>query len=259
MSDAGLGSFVWYDLATTDPVAAVEFYKHVVGWGSQAFGPEYTVFTGEQGPVGGATTQTERAKKAGAPPGWVSSVRVADVDASVATAKKLGGRVLREPSDYPNVGRLALIADPQGAPINVLAPQQPMRAHDPSAPGEFTWSELLTTDQGAAFRFYAELFGWKKRRDLDLGASMGHATYVIFGLGDRDIGGIFATPKERPVHPHWVYYVEVKGLDAAIERAKAMGATLLNGPMEVPGGARVAQLDDPQGGGFALHEGKVCA
>jgi predicted enzyme related to lactoylglutathione lyase len=57
-----------------------------------------------------------------------------------------------------------------------------------------------------------------------------------------------------PAPPHWLYYVQVGDLDGAIARAKSRGAKLLNGPMQVPGGARIAQLDDPQGAGFALHE-----
>jgi predicted enzyme related to lactoylglutathione lyase len=79
--------------------------------------------------------------------------------------------------------------------------------------------------------------------------------YLIFGIGDKDLGGMFTKPKEMPAPSHWLYYVTVTDIDAAIAKAKAKGAKLLNGPMEVPGGARVAQLDDPQDAGFGLHEG----
>jgi predicted enzyme related to lactoylglutathione lyase len=126
-----------------------------------------------------------------------------------------------------------------------------MNARDTTTPGEFTWSELLATEHESAFGFYSALFGWKKQRDFDMGP-MGK--YLIFGTGDRDLGGMFTKPKDMPAPPHWVYYVQVADLDASIARAKAQGAKLVNGPMDVPGGARVAQLDDPQGGGFALHE-----
>ncbi len=53
--------------------------------------------------------------------------------------------------------------------------------------------------------------------------------------------------------PAFMFYVEVSGLDAALACATRMGAKLMNGPMEVPGGARIAQLMDPQGVAFALH------
>ena len=54
--------------------------------------------------------------------------------------------------------------------------------------------------------------------------------------------------------PGWLHYTQVADLDAAVERAKSKGGKLLHGPMEVPGGARIAQMMDPQGAAFALHE-----
>ena len=78
--------------------------------------------------------------------------------------------------------------------------------------------------------------------------------YLIYGLGGTELGGMFTKTKEMPMPPMWFYYIEIADLDAAIERAKAKGGRVLNGPMEVPGGARIAQLTDPQGAAFALHE-----
>lgn len=249
MADASEGSFLWYDLLTEKPEAAVAFYTHVVGWTSQPFEQGYTLFLGAEGGVGGAVALPEPMKKMGAPPHWTSNVQVSDVDKTAAKARELGGRIHGEPKDYPNVGRLAVIADPQGAVINIFRPNSAMKLHDTTQPGEFTWSELATSDHEAAFRFYAALFGWKKQRDFDMGA-MGQ--YLIYGAGDRELGGMFTKPS--PTSPSWLYYVQVGDLDAAIARAKSRDARLLNGPMHVPGGARIAQLLDPQGAAFALHE-----
>jgi predicted enzyme related to lactoylglutathione lyase len=109
----------------------------------------------------------------------------------------------------------------------------------------------LTTDHEAAFRFYGAIFGWKKQRDFDMGA-MGK--YLIYGVGAKDLGGMFTKSKDMPAPASWLYYVQVADLDAAVARAKSKDARLLSGPMEVPGGARIAQLVDPQGAAFALHE-----
>jgi predicted enzyme related to lactoylglutathione lyase len=251
MADTQVGHFIWYDLLSESPEAAIAFYGHVVGWTSQPLGQGYTLFVASQGPQAGTVALPEAMKKMGVTPHWGSNVQVADVDATVAKVRDLGGRVTSEPKDFPNVGRLASIADPQGAAINLFKPNQAMKVRDSSKHGEFTWSELVTSDHEAAFRFYTALFGWKKQRDHDMGP-MGK--YLIYGVGDKDLGGMFTKPKAMPTPPAWLYYVEVADLDAAVARAKSKDARLLNGPMEVPGGARIAQLLDPQGAAFALHE-----
>ena len=96
-----------------------------------------------------------------------------------------------------------------------------------------------------------EIFGWKILQEMDMGP-MG--TYRIFGLGERRLGGMMTTPKGSPMPPVWLYYTETSDLDAAIGRATKSGAKIMNGPMDVPGGGRIAQLTDPQGAAFALHQ-----
>jgi predicted enzyme related to lactoylglutathione lyase len=144
-----------------------------------------------------------------------------------------------------------VIADPQGAPISMFKPNDEMTLHDPSKDGEFCWNELLTSDSAAALRFYSELFGWKILQDMDMGP-MG--TYRIFGVGERRLGGMMTTPKGAPMPPMWIFYASTSDLDAAIGRATKKGGKVMNGPMDVPGGGRIAQLTDAQGAAFALHQ-----
>jgi len=80
-------------------------------------------------------------------------------------------------------------------------------------------------------------------------------TYRIFGVDDSRLGGIMTLPRDQPSQPAWLYYAETGDLDAALRRATTRGAKVLNGPMDVPGGGRIAQLQDPQGAAFALHQG----
>jgi len=162
----------------------------------------------------------------------------------------LGGRVYHEPLHVSGIGSVAVIADPFGAVLNVFAPDKPSKMHDLSLPGEVCWHELLSDDPEAALAFYAQIFGWKKSRDFDMGPI---GTYVLFNSGGPDIGGLFKRPSHIPVSA-WVYYVQVDNVDLAVARATSKGATLCNGPMTVPGGARIAQLSDPQGAAFAVHE-----
>jgi uncharacterized protein len=56
-----------------------------------------------------------------------------------------------------------------------------------------------------------------------------------------------------PSPPNWLQYIQVDSADSAAERVKASGGQVLNGPMDVPGGGRIAQCLDPQGGAFAVH------
>src|SRR5258708_24313678 len=104
MSDSIVGRFVWHELLTTDPQAALPFYSDVVGWKTQPWeSGEYTMWVGGEGPLGGTMKLPDEARKMGAPPHWTSNVAVADVDATVAQARKLGGRVYVEPNDIPQV------------------------------------------------------------------------------------------------------------------------------------------------------------
>jgi len=254
MAQPNTGRFVWYELLTTDTKAAMDFYKDVVGWTTQPFEGGYEMWVSKQGPLGGIYPLPDQAKKMGAPPHWMAHVEVANVDATIDEARKLDGKVFHGPEDIPKVGRFAVIGDPQGASLSVFTPTEGMAPHDTTKPAEFCWSELLTSNHEAAFRFYSTLFGWEKLSDFDMGA-MGK--YLIYGKGPLRFGGMFTKSKDMPMPPSWLYYTQVADLEAAVARAKAKGAKLMNGPMEVPGGARIAQLMDPQGAAFALHEEQV--
>ncbi len=253
MSNRRPGTFFWYELMTTDVKGAIAFYGEVVGWKTQAWeGGDYTMWLSSQGPLGGVMTLQEQAKKMGAPPHWMVNVEVSDVDATVAKVKELGGQVHVPPTAIPKIGRFSVIADPQGATIAMIQPEgDGMPARDTKKQGEFCWSELLTTDMPKAFDFYSAVFGWELIHDHDMGPE---GKYRLYGKDGKDMGGMFTVPESmRKMPPAFMHYIQVDDLDAALERAKKQHAKVLNGPMEVPGGARIVQLMDPQGAAFALH------
>jgi predicted enzyme related to lactoylglutathione lyase len=252
MSSANVGRFVWHELMTTDTKAAIAFYSEIVGWTTQAWeGGEYTMWLSAQGALGGVNALPEAAKKMGAAPHWMSNVEVSDVDAAVGRAKGLGAQILVPPTDMPKIGRFSVISDPQGATLSLYKPAEEMKLHDIEKPGEFCWGELMADDYASAFHFYSEVLGWEKVAEHDMGP-MG--TYLLFGKGETQYGGMFTKSKDMKMPPAWLYYIEVSKLDQAIEKAKAKGGKLLNGPITVPTGARIAQLLDGQGAAFALHE-----
>jgi uncharacterized protein len=246
------GLFVWYEYLPYDVDAGIAFYCEVIGWKTQPFGDGgYVMWVGSQGPLGGVMRLPDEAATAGARPHWMAHVEVEDVDATAALAKKLGGRICKEPTDIPTVGRFSVLGDPQGATLSVFRPQGgEMTPHDRAKDGEFCWNELLTSDSAAASRFYIELLGWKILDEMDMGP-MGK--YRIFGVGDRRLGGMMTTPRGSPLPPTWLFYASTSDLEAAMGRATRKGGKVMNGPMDVPGG-RIAQLTDPQGAVFALHQ-----
>ena len=249
------GRFAWYDLMTTDIPAAIAFYTKVVGWETEDWKGDkpYTMWRAAKGPIGGVVDLPEEAKKMGAPPNWMGYGAVPDLEATCALATELGGKVLVPPMKIPEVGAFAVLSDPQGAVIAAFSGSGDAPGHDEQKKvGEVSWNELMTSDYEGAFAFYEKLFGWTKMDTMDMGPEMG-GIYQIFGRGGLPLGGMFKKPDAMPGPPMWLYYFNVDDMDAALERTKAEGGKILNGPMEVPGGDKVCQCMDPQGAMFALH------
>jgi predicted enzyme related to lactoylglutathione lyase len=254
MTDAKpLGRFVWFDLMTTDPALAPGFYSHVTGWGTAQFpGPTpYTMWTSNGGPLGGVMKLPADAAR---PPHWIAYISSPDVDQTVKQAVDLGGKSLVPGTNIPTVGRFAVLADPHGAVFAVFTPQESAPGHEGEAQiGEFSWHELATHDYPAAFRFYERLFGWKKSDAMDMGEG---AMYQMFERNGVMLGGMFNASPKMPAPPGWLHYVLVDDVNRALDAVTSRGGTVVNGPMEVPGGDWIAQCVDPQGAMFAVHARK---
>ena len=247
------GLFVWYELLTSDVDAAVAFYGAVAGWGAEAMpmpGGDYRMFKTGQGFAAGVTTLPASAKAMGAPSHWLGYLAVDDVDAATATAKAQGATVYQPPMDIPRVGRFAIFGDPQGATSAFFkAEGEPSPMHDRRQPGEFAWHELMCDDPDKALAFYAQFAGWQALEKMPMGPD---GFYQLFGrAADQQLGGMMPKPAQMPASA-WLYYIGVAALDPALARAIAAGGKVVHGPIEVPGGARVATLVDPQGAHFAL-------
>ena len=248
------GRFIWYELLANDESVAARFYTNVLGWSTELFKrpvgqPPYTMWTTGGKAFGGLMTLPEDARVGGAPSHWLGYVAVPDTDASLAQATRRGARIHLEPMDLPEVGRIAVIGDPQGAAPALFTPTTSQaQPNEPPPEGIVSWHELATDDWKNAWDFYQDLFGWQKGEAMDMGA-MG--TYQIFTIDGVPSGAMFDRPPQIPVS-NWLYYFRVPDLDRTVETIKAGGGEILNGPMDVPGG-RIAQAMDPQGAAFAVH------
>jgi len=251
-----LGRPVWYELMTTDTAAAEKFYRAVIGWTAAPFDQSpnpYTLFKrGGDVQVAGLMKTPDGMNM---PPFWSMYVGVPDLDEAVSHIKRLGGSGLSEVIDVPTVGRMQMMKDPQGAAFYILQPApREERPETPPEVGDASWRELMTTDAAAALKFYSEVFGWEPGDAIDMGP-MGK--YYEFRRPVGMIGGMMNKPPEMAsVPPNWGIYFLVADINAAVERVKANGGRILNGPMEVPGGDVIVNAMDPQGAAFSLHAKK---
>jgi len=249
------GRFVWEDLMTTDTKSAATFYNKVAGLKTAPaqFDPSYTTFVASGTGMGGLMPLAEDAKAMGAPPNWLSYVGTDNVDDTVRQAQLLGGNVLKAATDIPKVGRFAILRDPQGAVFAVFSAAQPFPAQTSVPAGHMSWHELATTNHAAAFVFYQQLFGWETTSEMDMGPQ---GVYRMFGpAGSKaPFGGIYTKSPQQPGPPAWLPYIKVADAKAATEKARSLGAQILHGPADVPGGGLITTGIDPQGAAFALHQ-----
>jgi len=104
MAESPHGRFVWYEMLTVDKDASIDFYKEIVGWGTQDWEDgemPYTMFTIGDAPVAGIMDLPEEARAAGAPPHWLAYVSTPDTDATVEQAKELGAHRLPGADERP--------------------------------------------------------------------------------------------------------------------------------------------------------------
>ncbi|RYE02617.1 MAG: VOC family protein [Sphingomonadales bacterium] len=250
------GSFIWYELLTKDAKAAKAFYDAVVGWSIQAEAPpggmDYRMIEALDGNAGGVMQLSADMLAGGAKPAWLGYIGVDDVDATVAAIAADGGQVHLPAFDIPGIGRLAMIADPQGVPFYVMRGASPENSTAYQRMGfqHVSWNELNTPDDGAALAFYARHFGFSKVGGMPMGP-MGEYSFIANAESQGDaIGAVMRTPEGA--QSGWGFYFRVPDILAAKAAVERGGGTVLNGPHEVPGGEMTLHALDPEGVFFGL-------
>ena len=255
------GDFIWYELMTPDPDGAKAFYDAVVGWDIE---PQPTgemdyrmIRRSDGGNAGGVLRITPDMASHGARPIWLGYINVADVDECAGSIEAAGGKTLMT-HDIPNVGRIAMVTDPQGAPFYVMKPIPPANdpngrsdVFSPDAQQRCGWNELQTSDVDASRRFYRDQFGWGSDEYMDMG-EMG--LYRFWDAHGERFGALFNASNGQP--PHWRYYFRVPSIGAAKTAAEANGGQIYMGPHQVPTGDWIIIGSDPQGAEFALVGGE---
>ena len=246
------GDFIWYELMTSDPKTAGAFYRAVIGWSLDKFADPasgYQVFSANDTPVAGLMRTPPEAAGNGAHPSWFGYIGVDDVDATAQRMAEAGGIMHMEPRSIPDVGRFAMLSDPQGAALYIMRgePDQASAAFDARASGHCQWNELATSDPDAALSFYEKHFGWQKAQTMPMG-DLGD--YQMFQQNGVDIGAVMKAQSGMP--SAWLFYFGVEDIDAATTAIAANGGQIHHGPADVPGGSRIIVATDPQGAMFGL-------
>lgn len=240
------GTVCWVELGTTDSAAARSFYQALFGWNANEVSMEsatYTLLEKDGHDVGGIYDLQDEQKAQHVPPHWMLYTAVEDVDATVAKAQSNGGTVVAEPMDIPNVGRMAVLQDPEGAAFAVMQLTEHPGLGEKDAPGTLCWTELSARDTEGAKAFYGALFGWDARA-----TETPSGPYTLFSLDGTDVGGMVHMNEAWGNMPAaWMPYFGIADLDAARERVPQLGGEVATEPIAAEGVGRFAVVQDPQG------------
>lgn len=230
------GTFSWVDLTTPDAGAAKAFYGELFGWDADGS----TTWRLDGDAVSGLARPST-------PSRWRNYVTVTDVAATVERAQALGGRATGV-ADVGDAGRTALVTDPDGAELALWEPRGRIGAERVNDVGFLCMNELVTAEIGAAREFYEGLFGWRTEI-VDTGP------LVVFAYNGETLNAAFLEgPAGEP--PYWRPCFTVASTEAAAERVRALGGTVLVEPEDNADG-RVAVARDPHGARFSVFAGDV--
>lgn len=257
------GSWIWYELMTSDPEGAKAFYEPLVGWSmttGHGTDMDYGFLTNPDGGMtGGLLRITEDMAANGARPAWLGYIGVDDCAAAVKAVEAAGGKLYMGPHEVPGAGIFAMVADCCGAPFYVMTPKPPEGSDGQSTAfsampraGRCGWNELMAADAEKAIDFYTGLFGWSLPEPMDMGA-MGK--YQFIAHDGVTVGAIMPKPAEAPAS-QWNHYFHVASATEAKAQIEAGGGQVINGPMEVPGPMWIVQGIDPQGAFFCVVGGQ---
>jgi hypothetical protein len=265
----------WVDTSQPEPAAAATFYSGVFGWECEDVMPpdspgKYLMARLHGGDVAAIASQPE-----GGPPmaTWNTYIWVDSADETAAKVWAAGGRVLTEPFDVSDAGRMAVLADPEGASFCIWEAGRHRGARIVNEPGSVNFNVLNTRDLAGAQSFYGQVFGWEL---LDL-AGGGGQMWLLPGYGDfleKSDPGLRArmaenyapsrfedvvagltpiVPGQGDVQPHWGVTFAVGDADATAEEATALGGRVIVAPFDAPW-VRMTVLADPAGATFTASK-----
>jgi uncharacterized protein len=263
----------WVDTSQPDPGAAASFYGGLFGWQVENRMPADAPGVYLMARLRGLDVAGIGSTAPGAPPvaTWNTYIQVDSADETAAKVRQAGGRVITEPFDVTDAGRMAVFADTEGAAFCVWQPSRHPGAQIVNEHGAVNFNTLQTRDPEPAKTFYGAVFGWQT---MDLG---GGGAWTLPGYGDHleandpglrvrvvELGGpvgfedVVASisvigPEQANTPAHWTVTFGVDDVDAIADRATALGGRLLIEPSDAPW-VRMAVIADPAGATFVATQ-----
>ncbi len=256
LSESIEGTFGWIDLATSDAEGAKGFYSAVFGWTFEDMptdaGPDYTMFQFDGHGTCGMYQQPPEMSEQGIPPCWNSYIAVNDADAMTAKAESLGARVLQQPFDVMDVGRMSVISDLDGAIVSLWQDRKQCEEGGEiivNVPNTWCWNELYCNNPEKEIAFYEDLFGWTH----DTSKNPMGLDYVTYKKDGRELAGMLQIQSDwGEMPPVWGVYFTVADVQETMAKVKAAGGKVLMEPMAIPGVGEFTSITDPQGAFFNI-------
>jgi hypothetical protein len=263
----------WVDTPQPDPEGALPFYGGLFGWEFEDMMPEGSDQKYFAARIKGGDVAAVGSVPPGSPPlaVWNTYIWVDSADDAAAKARAAGGAVLAEPFDVLEAGRMAVLADPEGAAFNVWEAKAHKGAQVVNEHGSLNFNGLATRDVDAAKAFYSAVFGWDV---LTLPAGL---MWTLPGYGDhleesspglREQMAAMNAPDgfidvvaalrliaddDTDTPPHWSVTFGVDDVAAVAAQAGELGGEVVEGPVDVPW-ARMAVIKDPAGAIFIASQ-----
>lgn len=244
------GRFVWHDLMTRDVAAARRFYGDLFGWkfeDVQRGDRPYVLARSGSDPVAGIV-DINHYPDAGAQ--WISFMAVDDVDKSVGVVQSAGGKVLVDARELEPVARVAVVADPQGAPLGLARLRKDRPDMVKPVARQFFWDEYLARDAAQALDFYKRLAGYQSSiSDTRLGVE-----YHVL-QNSRKRAGLFQLPATATnILPNWLPYILVDDPQAVGARVSGLGGQVILPAAPERRNGTLVIIKDPSGAPLALQK-----
>lgn len=249
-----IGKVIFHELVIPDLAAAERFYAGLFGWTfrESRYDGHAHAAAFLDGRLVAVLFQRTLPARQHRQPGWLTCIAAENVDATTRSALQDGAKVLYEPRTIPDLGREAVVADPDGAVFAVLASSSGDPPDFMAAPGEWIWSSLITSDPAADSEFYRKLFGYSV---VPLPAGEHGGQHFLLATENYARASVNSLPAARPdAHPSWLGFVRVEDAAATAAKATELGGRVLVAPRTDRHGGKIAVVADPAGAAVGLLE-----